>query len=879
MLGIRVATWLTIVVSLCTPCLHAQDTIGTHEAPTARLLTGDRAVRELGAAVTVLDVDSLLREFPARTLSELLTGRVPGVEVLPSSGTMGTGSRIQIRGAGSVTATNAPQIYVDGIRVDDEVASLTVPVGGQTTSRVDDLDVDAIATITVLPGPSATALYGTDAANGVLLITTKRGGAGASRLRAFTSQGVVSQAAAFPDNFQAVDSSGAPCTITGVASGACHLLRSNVLEHPGSSPFRDGYLRQYGLSASGGNARRQFSLAGQWDGFGGVYGLPGPEQSQLSATGGLTAEVLNPNYVRRANLRASGQLFAGGSADLALTAGYFSGDLRLPINDNSTAGLLASGMLGSGDTTVNRGWGTLPPSDLFRVVTSEHAERVSTSLAGTWHPRDFFTARATVGLDRASQHDTQVHVDSVGGASSFLADNQLQSNRYTATITATATYQVGARVSARTTAGAQYFRHSDELLFTNHQTVGGAPGGGGSVTSVVGDSSVAHTIGVLIEQQLAWGQRLFLTGSVRRDATTRFGASDPAAVYPHVGVAWHPSMGAGSPVGSLRLRAAYGVAGRQAAFAGMAPERTREIEGGIDAELLAGRAAFGVTLYSRRTSHLLVAVPLAPSVGGGLLLPDAGVLSNKGMELMLAASVVRRPGVTWDVTVSAWGNRNRVLTGGPAPVVVSGGLGVLQVAQAGLPLGSYWGVPIVGYADANGDGVIVPGEVRLGGTEQFLGNPFPTQGGSLSTALAVRQHVRLAALLEYRGGNSLLNSTELIRCLSDVCRAANDPSAPLADQVARAAAGAGTAAGWVENARFLKVREVSLSLIAPACWAAHLGAADMALTVSGRNLATWTSYRGLDPEVNASGPEGLTREDLFTQPLARYWTARLDLSF
>ena len=61
--------------------------------------------------------------------------------------------------------------------------------------------------------------------------------------------------------------------------------------------------------------------------------------------------------------------------------------------------------------------------------------------------------------------------------------------------------------------------------------------------------------------------------------------------------------------------------------------------------------------------------------------------------------------------------------------------------------------------------------------------------------------------------------------------------------------------------------------------AAHLGAADMALTVSGRNLATWTSYRGLDPEVNASGPEGLTREDLFTQPLARYWTARLDLSF
>src|SRR6266550_2601231 len=131
---------LAIIASLLVVSLSAQQ--DTTHAQTAPLLTGDRLVTELGAGVTLLDVDSLLRESPVHTLTELLTGRVPGLEVLASSGTFGTGSRILMRGAASFLATSAPQIYVDGIRADDEAATLLVPVGGQTTSRVDDIDVE-----------------------------------------------------------------------------------------------------------------------------------------------------------------------------------------------------------------------------------------------------------------------------------------------------------------------------------------------------------------------------------------------------------------------------------------------------------------------------------------------------------------------------------------------------------------------------------------------------------------------------------------------------------------------------------------------------------------------------------------------------------------
>ena len=272
MATIRSASLASIASLLVVSLSAQQDTAHAHAAPAAPLLTGDRLVTELGAGVTLLDVDSLLRESPVHTLTELLTGRVPGLEVLASSGTFGTGSRILMRGAASFLATSAPQIYVDGIRADDEAATLLVPVGGQTTSRVDDIDVERIATIAILAGPAATALYGTDAANGVLLITTKRGVPGRSRLRAFSSQGVAAQPLDFPGNFRAVDSSGARCLAADVASGRCRLLSGNVLAAPASSPFRHGYLRQYGVSASGGSTSRRYSVAAQWDGFGGEIG-------------------------------------------------------------------------------------------------------------------------------------------------------------------------------------------------------------------------------------------------------------------------------------------------------------------------------------------------------------------------------------------------------------------------------------------------------------------------------------------------------------------------------------------------------------------------------------------------------------------------------
>ncbi|OLE70200.1 MAG: hypothetical protein AUG74_07880, partial [Bacteroidetes bacterium 13_1_20CM_4_60_6] len=819
---IRSGVLLALGASLLTRCLEAQQgTTRAADSLTAPLLTGDRLVTELGAAITVLDVDSLLRHSPVRTLSELLAGRVPGVVILPGSGTIGTASRILIRGASSFRSSDAPQIYVDGIRVDDEPATLTVEVGGQSTSRVDDLNVDDIATIAILPGPAAAALYGSDAANGVLLVATKRGAPGAPLLRGFTSQGVVAQPLTFPDNYNAVDSKGTTCDAAGVAAGACRLIRSNVLTNPVWSPFRTGYLRQYGLSASGGGPTTLFRVSGQWDGLGGVYGLPDGEQTRLATAGGLHPEMLNPNYLRRLNLQGTGQLRAGPRADVSFSAAYRSSDLRLPINDNSSIGILADGMLGHADTTINQGWETTPPGQIFQIATSQAVERWTASAGGNWRPLGFLTVRAVFGLDRVRQQDQQLERAGegppLGGIDGFVQRGLTRSRRYTAGLTVAAGYTLAPGVTGRTTAGIQYFKHSDDLVDSAGRVLlpGDTTLAGAVVTSIAEATVRLRTTGLLLEQQVAWRDRVFVTAGLRRDATNRYGSSEPAALYPHVGISWRVPTAESSPLGSLRLRAAYGVAGRENLFFGGEPERTRELEGGVDVTLRRGAVALDATVYDRRTSRIVTSFGTIVGSGGGF---DAfGEVSNKGIELTLAAAVLRSAGVRWDVSLAAWGNRNRVVRVGDGPIV-----GV----PTGQPLGQYFERPILGYTDANGDGVLSPGEVQVGTDPVFLGSAFPTEGATLGTTLGLWRHVRWSALLEYRSGNRLFNETEQIRCAVDRCRAVNDPSAPLADQAAGVAARFdGVGGGFVEDARFLKLRAVALTVDAPVMWARRLGAA------------------------------------------------------
>ncbi len=141
-------------------------------------------------------------------------------------------------------------------------------------------------------------------------------------------------------------------------------------------------------------------------------------------------------------------------------------------------------------------------------------------------------------------------------------------------------------------------------------------------------------------------------------------------------------------------------------------------------------------------------------------------------------------------------------------------------------------------------------------------------------------------MLNYRGGFKVYNSTGQFRCAVFLtCQAANDPTTSLEEQArvmasARANFGLDASdAGFVEDGTFWKLRELSLTAQAPSGWARRLGVSDLALTVSGRNLAKWTDYTGFDPEINFNGTSNFSTAEFLTQPQVRYWTMRLSIGW
>ncbi|HTL05906.1 MAG TPA: hypothetical protein VL241_09175, partial [Gemmatimonadales bacterium] len=218
------------------------------------------------------------------------------------------------------------------------------------------------------------------------------------------------------------------------------------------------------------------------------------------------------------------------------------------------------------------------------------------------------------------------------------------------------------------------------------------------------------------------------------------------------------------------------------------------------------------------------------------------------------------------------------------PPVISG----VQRHTEGRPLGAFYDRPIKSFDDANHNGIIELSEIVVGDSAEYRGSPQPTREFSLSQILTLfRGKIRVLGQLDYKGGFRQYNSTEEFRCTStgNNCRAIHDPTASLEDQataVARRFHGSATNWGFIEDGTFLKLRELGVTYNLPDKWAAAIGSQRANITVAGRNLHTWTGYKGVDPEVNQLGQasfNGFQVRDFLTQPQIRTFIVRANLTF
>ena len=321
--------------------------------------TGEQRKLEVGNTVSTIDVGSIAEKQPITEIGDLLSGRAAGVQVLKSSGTAGTGTRIRIRGSNSISLSNEPLYYIDGIRMESGSSSLSIDLAGQSVSRINDINPDEIESIEIVKGPAAATLYGIQAANGVVRITTKRGRAGRPRWNVFSELGVASDNNKYPLNYFGRCDTGTLtastarrarrrpiqpwyrrfCTIQSEIDGLCtqtSVLKYSPLEDPKQRPYKAGLRQQYGANVSGGNDLVTYFLSGEYESEDGVFRLPQVDEDSINA---LVRPVLRsqirPNAEQKASFRANLGANVSKNADIQASVGYVSSDTRLVENDNS----------------------------------------------------------------------------------------------------------------------------------------------------------------------------------------------------------------------------------------------------------------------------------------------------------------------------------------------------------------------------------------------------------------------------------------------------------------------------------------------------------------------------------------------------------------
>jgi TonB-linked SusC/RagA family outer membrane protein len=901
-------------------------------------VTGEQTRGSMGVAITTVRADSVIRETPIFNVSDLLANRVPGAVIMGQNGFAGTVSPIRLRGLNSFTVSNNPIIIVDGARIESTQSADAntvnfLGIGGNAngSSRLGDLNLNEIESVDVVKGPAAATLYGTDAANGVLVIKTKRGREGALRWEGYAAYGQSSQDTdKYPDSYYGFGKSVATgaavkCTLVAVAAGTCvqdSVSRFSPFKLGSTSPVSTGSLTNFGIQASGGAAQFRYLFSAGAENELGWLRMPEVEQERIRTVQGLSTipdRQLRPNINDRLNMRANMSMNFGDKGDLTLSSGFVSRNFQ-----NLTIAVYQFGFYGLGYNDANsHGFGSnVQIGDYFQVRTSDELTRYTSSLAGTYRPASWLSTRAILGLDYSNDQVDNLQMNGQGPVAGRTGSRTLGNNnirQYSFDAGATASKQLTAALGSRTSVGVQYNRRGQ--LYAA-QTGSGLPPGSETITGAAAVSVTelhndAVVTGSYLEEQLGWRERLFLSAAVRVDGATTFGRNLSSAVYPKFSASWlasdEPSLPKIPGVSSLRFRAAYGSSGVQppptaaislvnlvtASVNGVAqsaavpgsfgspdigPERQTELEGGVDLELWGGRVRSELTGYSRKSTDALVQIPFASSVGGGSRFQNVGSVSNRGLEGLVTMRVLERPLASLDLTLNGSVNSNELLKVNPnAPpgFFVTTGFQATR-HRIGYPLYGLWQKPILSYGDVNGDGIVVPAEIVVGDTEVYMGPAAPTRNLSTTAALGLwKDALRLSAELDHHTGFVRLNGVGFQACaLSAVCGAtAQRGEETLELQAAtQAYAKASTDYGFINDGTFTRLREVSATIRIPDRFLAALRSRGGSLSLSGRNLKLWSKWQGTDPETSQT--TGLDQPYASTvPPPTRYFIARVNLSY
>jgi TonB-linked SusC/RagA family outer membrane protein len=907
---------------------------------------GDRQRVEVGNSVATINADSIVRTTPIRNLSDLLAARVPGVDVLSTSGQVGAPSTIRIRGRGSISSTTDPIVIVDGMRVNgghktgfsDANANLFLE-SAPTTSPLNDIDPNSIESIDILRGPSASAMYGSDAANGVIVIKTKRGKAGPTRWNVFGTASTSSFSATYAENYfgwgsslfndtQGVCPLSVPAWFqSSMATKTCtqdSVSHFSPLNAKDTSPFKHGGARRLGGDVSGGTSRLQYFLGADYQDEDGMLKLAEQDYHALATLRpgqALEDWQVRPNVLNGTHVNARLSAQVNDAADVGISTAYLHQYHRV-AGDIGSLIWFAMAQPGYRDT-LSYGWGSpgTTPASRFSTLTSDETDRFTGSVNGTWRVRPWLTTHGTGGIDHGVSGSVLLQprgaFDGTATGAAGQAGNGTSTTRlYNADLGAESAIPLTPRVVWRSSAGWQFNRTQSDVIGINAQGLayGSNTSQGAASLSSIESHMMTATVGWYVETGIALAERFFATASIRSDRGSAFSGSNDAR-FPKFNVSWLVSDEPFAQraihalrIDNLRLRAAYGQAGVQpdlqtryrtySAVTGnvngtqglvsilnslgnpaILPERSVETEFGADLGFWNERLTVEATFYRKITKDALVTPTLPPSFGGFNHTTNLGRVRNRGVELSMSVRPIESDLATWNVIATYGANTNTLEKGN------STGEFALQRYVVGYPLGGYWERPVVGYADVNHNGLVDVGEIQLGDSAVFLGAPYPKADLSLRQTLSLFSgRLALAVGIDLRDHLTQLNQTPML--CGFYCRGAADPSASIFEQI-RAQEGLNnsgsfgphTLAPFVETVSWVRLNDLSLTYALPARFTRVVRGRSASISLMGRNLGLWTKYTGADPEVNSSFGASSVLVDRGGVPQPREWSLRLNLGF
>jgi TonB-linked SusC/RagA family outer membrane protein len=689
-------------------------------------------------------------------LVNALAAKAPGVEVTSQSGDPGAGSSIIIRGLKTIQGDGQPLFVIDGQPIDNSTLKTGdfADAGTAYTNRAADINPSDIESIEILKGAAASAIYGARAAQGVVLITTKSGRAGATRYSFRSSSGWddVNRRLPLQRSFgrgdygstASAECGGPGCYPTSSSWGPKLASGAPTYDH-WDEAFSTGHTFDNQLSVSGGDDRRTFfaslgntlqngTIIGDHDKYNRTTGRLKATQffgSKLRVGGNISYMDVRARYIQKGN-NLNGILLG-----LARTPPDFNNfpyevdglhrSYRYP--DPDPADPLADRIYDNPFWVINRDQNT---SDVNRAIGNFDIN---------WDPMSWLNLKYTFGADYSADNrieglPPQSSGDALTGQlwQGTYSNLQLDGNftaraekRWSNALNTSLT--LGQNLNSRDLRQVQAkgTTYIDPDLFTLNNTVN-------SNLQAQNFTSLVRVAGYFAQAGVDLWDQLYLTAAVRADQSSTFPKADRTNWYPKASLAWNAfgtgSRGAIGPLSYLKLRAAYGAVGREPipyqildAFSGGAqgldfgggttsptqngigglvsdtvkgaptlkPERTSEFEGGFDFGLFKQRIDGGITLYNAKTTDVIFYLPVPVSTGYKNVTSNGGEITNKGLEVSLNARALEYPKFRWEIGVNWAKNKNKLVElQGADYVGLTGGFGN-SVAVRGQPLGTFYG--------------------------------------------------------------------------------------------------------------------------------------------------------------------------------------------